>query len=215
MREDFYNFNNCCTDISSGLEDSTICFCYAQLASIIEQLIILYSGNTFTVYTNTWFTVTGVPYSLYTSPDATGPALFILTDGGYTEVLISAITAIDIGAGTVYNPDIKYLTPVLPFPKGCDKNIITAIHDNLPVSLDEISIYLPILTHASGAVYKNEYGIIVLSDEFGNTPIFIPSYKIAIVETSVLDETKKISNQVITEKSKVYIETKQPWNDVI
>lgn len=175
------------------------------MAHLLEQIIELYPGNTLTIYTNTWFTWQGTPYGLFTSPDATGPGLFLIDDGTtISAISISSITAIYLGAGSVYNPSITYLTPELPFNTGCDTNLITAIHDYLPVSLDQVTIYVPILTQASGAVYIDEYGIIVLSDELGNTPIFISSCHIAGIEKTLAAQKKQ--NEIL----KATIEFKYP-----
>lgn len=171
---------------------TAFCFSYAQLANLIEQLITLYPTNTISVFL-TGFSpsaITGTPYMLYSSPEATYGALFILMDNGQEEAIpLNAITAIYTGDGSVYDPSITYLTPP-EFPDTCDKNLITAYHDYLPVST-QVQMYLGSLVQASGLVYKNEYGLIVLSDAEGNTPVFIPILNAtAILPASPLDSEK-------------------------
>lgn len=160
---------------------TALCFAYAQLANVIRQLITMYPENVMTVYTTGFgaVTITGTPYELFTSPDGTYGGLFVLLDGGQQEAIpLNAITAIYTGDGTVYNPAITYL-PTPKFPAGCDTNLITAIHDYLPVST-EVQLYMGSVVQASGAVFKDEYGLLVLSDGAGNTPIFIPVINITV-----------------------------------
>ncbi len=178
---------------SGNSNDTTsLCFSYAQLAHIIEQLITLYSGNTMSVFTTNVNVITGIPSQLYASPDGDNGAIFILIDdlGQFQAVPITLITAIYVGDGTVYDDSITYLTPPSPLPKGCDTDLIAAIRDYLPLST-EVIMQMGATTQASGAIYKNEYGILVLSDENGNTPIFIPVTKIARIVTAPPTPSKK------------------------
>ncbi|MEL7565482.1 MAG: DNRLRE domain-containing protein [Dehalobacterium sp.] len=162
--------------------DTAICFSFAQLAHIIEQIIQLYPTNVITVFTTglSASSVTGTPYQLYSSAEGTYGGLFILLDNGQEEAIsLNAITAIYTGDGTVYDPSITYLSPPT-FPQGCDTNIITAYHDYLPVETD-VTMYMGSNITASGTIYKNEYGILVLSDTDGNTPIFVPVTNIRVI----------------------------------
>lgn len=164
--------------------ESALCFSYAQLAHIIEQIIELYPTNVITVFTNglSPSSVTGTPYQLYASSEGTYGGLFVLLDNVQEAIPLNAITAIYTGDGTVYDPSITYLPPP-QFPPRCDTNLITAIHDYLPVST-EVQMYMGTIIQASGTIYKNEYGILVLSDAEGNTPVFIPVWNIAIIVPS-------------------------------
>jgi hypothetical protein len=175
----------------SPAENTALCFSYAQLAHIIEQLIVMYP-NVVTVFTTGFSasSITGTPYQLYSSPEGTYGGLFILTDAGQQEAIpLNAITAIYTGDSTVYNPDITYL-PAPQFPAGCDTNLITAYHDYLPVSTN-VSMYMGAIISASGMIYKNEYGILVLSDENGSTPVFVPVINI----TSAFPEVPTAARQ--------------------
>lgn len=167
---------------SAPEESSALNFSYAQLAHVIEQLIVLYPTDVMTVFTKglTASSVTGTPYQLYQSSVGTYGGLLIVLDSGQEQAIpLNSITAIYTGDGTVYNPSISYLTST-GFPAGYDTNIITAYHDYLPL-LAEVELYTGSNIYASGTVYKNEYGILVLSDEEGNTPIFTPVIPITIV----------------------------------
>lgn len=162
--------------------DTALCFSYAQLANVIRQIIDFYPTNFITVFLKGFSpsTVTGTPYQLYSSAEGTYGGLFVLLDNGQEEAIpLDAITAIYLGDGSVYNPSITYL-PVPQFPAGCDTNLITAIHDYLPLSTD-VQMYMGALVQASGSIYKNEYGLLVLSDADGNTPIFVPVLNITTI----------------------------------
>jgi hypothetical protein len=166
---------------SASPQDGTaICFSYAQLAHVINQLITLYPGATMTVYTRGSAAVSlqGNAVELYVSPDATYGTLFILNDAGETgAVPLNAISAIKVGDTAVYDPAITYL-PAPEFPTGCDTNLITAYHDYLSVG-DNVTVYPGVDIMTSGRVYKNEYGLLVLTtDEIGTKPIFIPVFSI-------------------------------------
>ena len=107
---------------------------------------------------------------LYFAPDGADPALLILYDGtNYESIPLTSITAIYVGDGTVYEDSITYLSQPMPLPVGCDTDLIAAIHTSLPLMTD-VAFLLGPSTSASGLVYKNEYGLLVLSDAGGNTP---------------------------------------------
>jgi len=184
-------------------EASAICFSYAQLAHVIEQLIVLYPTNVITVFTKGFSasSITGTPYQLYKSSLGTYGALFILMDNGQQQAIpLNSITAIYTGDGTVYNPSITYLrAPV--FPAGCDTNLVTSYYEYLPVST-YADIYSGAVIHATGTVYKNEYGIIVLTDGVGNTPVFIPVFNINAVLPALKAGAKTNAPKVTIEVTK-------------
>ena len=180
-------------------------FNYAQLANIIEQIITMYP-NTITVYTRGFnaATVTGIPVSLFKSSSGTYGSLFILDEAGEKESIpISSIAAIYTGEGTVYNPSITYLTPPEFFTKGYDANLLTAFYEYLPVSTN-VTMYMGTLVEASGTVYRNEYGIIVLAEGDGNTPLFVPVYSINVI----LPRTPTITAENIENPNSVTISLK-------
>jgi len=157
-------------------------FAYEQLAHVIEQLITLYPTNVFTVFTRGAgaSSVTGTPYELFKPSSGTYGALLILDDAGQKEIIpLNTITAIYLGNDAVYNPSITYLTPTKLIP-GFDTNLLAAYHEYLPVST-EVSFYAGTVISGEGMVYKNEYGIIVLSDENGNTPVFMLVLNINVI----------------------------------
>jgi hypothetical protein len=169
-------------------------FGYAQLAHVIKQLITLYPGNTFTVYTRGFsgVSVTGTPVELFRSSSGTYGTLFILGDAEeYAAIPLNTIAAIRPGEGSVYNPAITYLTPQDPVP-GFDTNLLSAYHEYIPVST-EVELYMGTVLTASGMVYRNEYGIIVLANEDGSNPLFVPVYNINIVVPKSASKTASVS----------------------
>ncbi|WP_110956064.1 hypothetical protein [Anaerosinus massiliensis] len=162
---------------NDGMEYTSICFGNAQLANVIEQLIVLYPASTMSIYTTNLSVVTGTPSQLYTSPAADGAGLFILLNGSsqFEVIPIMSIAAIYTGDGTVYEDSITYLAPPVPLPKGCDTNMMTAIRDYLTIGT-EAAINIGPAYQAAGDIYRNEYGIIVLSEvATGSMPLFIPT----------------------------------------
>jgi|GEM_PF-1176862 len=175
-----------------SLKDTATCYGYAQLAHLIEQLILYYPTSTLYVFLtglNHWY-ITGTPYQLFKSAEGTYGGLFILLNGTqYEAIPLNAIAAMQFETGAVYDQRITYL-PSPTFPQGCDTNIITAIHDYLPVST-EATIYLGSIAYSIGPVYRNEYGLVVQADSSGNDPSFIPVNHItAILPTSAGSGTK-------------------------
>lgn len=179
-------------------ENSATNFCYSQLAHIIQQIIMFYPTNTVVVYTKglTASSISGTPYQLYASPGANNGALFIVMDNGQEQTIpLNSITAIYTGDGTVYNPAFTYL-PVPTFTPGYDTNLILAYYDYLS-SKSDVGIYTGSNVHATGTIYKNQYGIVVLSDGSGNTPVFIPVLPItAIIPTANLAKAESSKSQV-------------------
>lgn len=63
-------------------------------------------------------------------------------------------------------------------PRDCFSDYLAAVQSYLPVGISVGALNLGPSTVASGEVYRNEYGVLVLSDSAGNTPIFISSQNI-------------------------------------
>ncbi len=78
---------------------------------------------------------------------------------------------------TVYNPTITYL-PKPDFPPGCDKNIVTAIYERISEMPQNVKIIITIGTKTrlmlNNYIYFNQYGLIVMADQNGQNPFFIP-----------------------------------------
>ncbi|HWQ43844.1 MAG TPA: collagen-like protein, partial [Desulfosporosinus sp.] len=162
------------TGAAGVMADTMGCFAVNQLANILAQMITAYPTTTWTVFSSSLASYSGVPLDLYSSPNATGPGILRLTDvnNDYEALPIANITAVYPGDGTVYDPTFTYLTSPDPLSPGCDTNMIAAIQSYLPLGTS-VDIRLGPAIVASGDVYRNEYGVLVLSDADGNTPIFI------------------------------------------
>ena len=163
------------TGPEGSLAGSSTCFAIAQLANLLEQIIVLYPGVTMTVFAERLATFSGIAQEVYTAPAAAGPGLLRLESGAqYVYVDLSKIAAIYLGDTAVYNPGITYLTPPSPLPAGCDTDILSAVHAICPVG-EAVTIATANTTNASGTVSINEFGILVLTDGMGNSPVFVPT----------------------------------------
>ncbi|GEM_PF-507332 len=161
------------TGAAGTMADSTGCFATRQLANLLAQIAVLYPSTTMTLFVDQLATLSGVAIGVYTAPSAGEPALLIIQSGSdYGYVSLSRIAAIYLGAGSVYDPSITYLTPPSPYSPGCDTDYILAVQSSMSVG-DQISFGAATNTTGSGEVYINEPGIMVLSDGLGNTPIFL------------------------------------------
>lgn len=182
-----YAYNNivCPAGPPGDLKNTAMNFCYAQLAHIIRQIIDLYPEGKLYVYTNSFYPsdIEGTPHELYSSPSGTFGGLFVVkSEDEYGAIPLQSITAIELSEELVYNDSITYLTPPI-LPEGFDKNIATAVHDYLPVSTKGILCFGAHLL-APGVIFKNESGIIVMTDEKGNSPTFIPTVNITGIYTT-------------------------------
>jgi hypothetical protein len=173
------------TDGTGGGGGSTPCYAVNQLSNILSQMITAYSATTWTVYTESLYAFSGMPLELYTAPGAAGPGILRLVDvnGDYEALPIANITAIYPGDGTLYNPSFTYLAAPVPLPSGCDADLLASVQSYLPLET-ALTLNLGPSVSASGNVYKNEFGVLVLSDEAGNTPIFIASQHILRIFTN-------------------------------
>ncbi len=162
------------------------CLAVWQFANILRQMVTTYSSTTWILFSESLAAFSGTPVDVYTSPLASGPGLLRLmnTDGQYLAFPIQNITAIYPGDGTIYNPDFQYLPLPDPLPQSCSTDILAAILSYLPVGTPSVSLRLGPSTVASGDIYRNEYGVVVLSDGQGNTPVFLAAPKILLIQTT-------------------------------
>ena len=72
-----------------------------------------------------------------------------------------------------YNLAINYLSKPV-FTQGFDTNIVTAIHDYLPLGTT-VEVHIGTVIDLAGVVYKNVYGMLVVADDMlGTNPSFVP-----------------------------------------
>lgn len=155
------------------------CFAIDQMINILAQMINTYSENIWTVYTQSLYYYSGMPFELYTAPGADKPGLLRLIDvnGDYEAIPIEHIAAVYPGDGTVYDPGFTYLSLPDSLPHDCNYDLLAAIQAYLPAGTTAVFGLGPSIS-ASGDVYRDEYGLVVLSDEAGNTPVFIAAANI-------------------------------------
>jgi hypothetical protein len=164
--------------LPGSLNNTAACFVYAQLAHLLEQLIVLYPGLTLYVFLpgiSPWW-VSGIPYEVHQSAEGTYGGLFLISDGSFVAFPLNAIAALQFETDTaVYNPAITYL-PKPDFPPGCDTNIVTAIYEYVSTIDEDIIVLINIGSNVRSMdlIYRHEYGLIVQADEFGNNPAFVP-----------------------------------------
>lgn len=171
------------------------CFAVDQLINILSQMLTAYSTTTWTVYTESLYDYSGTPLDLYTAPNAEKPGLLRLLDvnNDYEAIPIEHIAAIYPGDGTLYNPAFTYLTPPDPLPHDCNSDFLAAVQSYLPLGTT-VSIGAGPAILALGDIYRNEYGVVVLSDDDGNTPIFVASPSIQRIYKSGNTTTPKQPN---------------------
>lgn len=161
------------------------CLAVAQLVNIISQMINTYSTTTWSVFSHSLASYSGVPLDLYTSPNALGPGLLRLIDlnDDYEALPIINITALYPGDGTVYDSSFTYFPPPDPLPQDCDADMLAAIQSYLPIGTP-VDIRFGPQFSASRSVYRNEYGVLVLSDDDGNNPVFLAAHHILRIFTT-------------------------------
>lgn len=179
-----------------NLNDTAASFTYAQLAHVIKQIIRYYPTTVLRAYSAgfTFAGLEGTPVELYSSADGTYGGLFVIKEGNDTGAIpLQSITSITLGSGIAYNPAITFI-PKPIFPEGCDTNIITAVHDYLPI-FTQVTIYMGTVIEVTGIVYKNVYGMLVVTDDSsGNNPTFIPVTNITgIIPTFTASVSKAAS----------------------
>lgn len=160
-------------------QTDSYCFAVDQLINILSQMITSYPATVWTVYSESLSSYSGMPLELYTAPNAEKPGLLRLIDvnNDFEALPLEHITAIYPGDGTVYDPGFTYLNPPDTINHDCNYDLLTAVQSYLSVGTTAEFRLGPAIS-ASGDVYRNEYGLVVLSDADGNTPIFIPSVNI-------------------------------------
>lgn len=173
------------TGAAGVMADTMGCFAVDQFTNILSQMITAYPTTTWIIFSSSLASYSGMPLDLYTSPNATGPGILRLVDvnNDYEALPIANITVAYPGAGTLYDQSFTYLSPPDPLPPGCDTDMIAAIQSYLPLGTS-VDIRLGPAITATGEIYRNEYGVLVLSDADGNTPIFIATPHILRIFTT-------------------------------
>ncbi len=152
------------------------CFATAQLVHILEQMITAYSDVTWSVYSDALVSFSGMPLDLYTAPGASGPGFLRLIDvnSDYEILPLRNIYAVAPGGGVVYDPSFTYLDPPDPLPQDCVADQLAAIY-SFPPAGTSVNIRFGPNFSLTGAIHRNEFGLLVFAGSEGETPIFVPT----------------------------------------
>lgn len=196
------------TQDDPGAETDMQCFAVLQFANIVQQMVTAYSSTVWNVFSESLASYSGTPVDVYTSPLASGPGLLRLrdTNSQYLALPIQNITAIYPGDGTIYNPDFQYLPLPDPLPQSCSTNVLAAILTYLPAGTLDVGFRLGPTVLASGSIYRNEYGVVVLSDDEGNMPVFLAAPKILMIQTADDPSAAQRTENASPKHNKPYIE---------
>ena len=188
--------------VPGSLNSTAACFVFAQLAHLLEQLMDYYPTQkiSFFIPGTSSQLMKGWIQQIYVSTEGTYGGLIIIdTDEGiYNGVPISAIAALKFDDPTVgYIQGITYLTKP-DFPPGCDTNIVTAIYEYISEIPSDVAVTLAVgsETYATSLIpsliYLNKYGLIVLANENGTNPVFVPvTYLSSIATDATADKGKE------------------------
>lgn len=175
--------------------DNSRCFALDQFAHVLEQLVAIYPGASVSIFSNRLATITGPLGALYKAPDAGNIPLLILDPAGVPFAFSIDKIAILFFPNSVYDDSITYLSPPDPFPQNCETDLLKNIYNYVSVG-DTISVTTGPTTSASGDVYINEYGIIVLADATSTIFIMTPHIFSINVSDTTDDLSKEKSNPV-------------------
>ncbi len=178
------------------------CFSYQQMVHVLEQLVTLYPTQNWSVFIASLYSYTGLNGGLYTGTAGIQPGLLVITDGTEeVRIPITRITAIYIGDDAVYNSAITYLPAPDPYPQDCYAQIMAAIASYAPVGTEDVNILLGINTVASGLVYENQTGMLILAEPDGSTPLFIPVLMIQQINKPLVDDARRAAGVQITNQN--------------
>lgn len=163
-----------------------------QLTNVLSQIITLYPDNILSIFVRGLYYLIGTPTALYSS--SSGVGLFIATDAGAVQAVpLNMITGVYAGDGSTYDESMTFLTPPEPFPDGWSTNVITSVHDYLPVGTAVDEVVFSIGNSRTGYIYKSVYGMIIVTEDMaGTNPTFIPSTEASIIITGT-PTSKKLS----------------------
>ena len=145
------------------------------MRNIIEQIIAFYPNSYILVTLESGETVVGRPSSLILGPNGRAGVFEVINPQNNSQLLsICSIETIQINNAD-YNEAIVYLPEPTPIPTDCCADCEAAIRSGLPVGTPDVIIITSARTPLVGTVIRNEYGMIVLDNEVGNSLTFISS----------------------------------------
>ena len=120
----------------------------------------------------------GRPGSLILGPDGRTGVFEVINPQNQLQYLsICSIDTIQIDNAT-YNDTIVYLPEPFPAPTDCCADCQAAIRSLLPVGTAGVNIITSSQTPSVGTVIRNEYGMLVLSNEARTNITFVSSCSI-------------------------------------
>ena len=162
----------------AGNENSVSCRCKEQMRNIIQQIIALYPNNNLLVTLSSGDASFGRPGSLILGPDGRTGVFEVINPQNQLQYLsICSIDTIQIDNAT-YNDTIVYLPEPFPAPTDCCADCQAAIRSLLPVGTAGVNIITSSQTPSVGTVIRNEYGMLVLSNEARTNITFVSSCSI-------------------------------------
>ena len=162
----------------AGNENSVSCRCKEQMRNIIQQIIALYPNNNLLVTLSSGDASFGRPGSLILGPDGRTGVFEVINPQNQMQYLsICSIDTIQIDNAT-YNDTIVYLPEPFPAPTDCCADCQAAIRSLLPVGTAGVNIITSSQTPSVGTVIRNEYGMLVLSNEARTNITFVSSCSI-------------------------------------
>ncbi|WP_314723764.1 hypothetical protein [Enterocloster bolteae] len=148
------------------------------MRNIIQQIIALYPNNNLLVTLSSGDASFGRPGSLILGPDGRTGVFEVINPQNQMQYLsICSIDTIQIDNAT-YNDTIVYLSEPFPAPTDCCADCQAAIRSLLPVGTAGVNIITSSQTPSVGTVIRNEYGMLVLSNEARTNITFVSSCSI-------------------------------------
>lgn len=162
----------------------TACCCTAQIINVLSQIIQYYPASNLVVILDSGNNISGRAGALLpaTSPIYCSGLFQLVNSQGVPQeaVSICKIAAISI-SGENYNNDIVY-NPLLECPAtGCEAYCESALQSILTIGSD-VQIKAGGQTVAHGIVQIKKYGMVVVTDKNGHSPVFISTCKIESVK---------------------------------
>ena len=162
----------------AGDMNSTSCGCKEQMRNLIQQIITLYPNNDIFVTLESGDAVVGRPVSLILGSNGRAGVFEVTNPQNLAQYLsICSIDTIQINDAT-YNDAIVYLPEPVPAPTDCCADCEAVVRSLLPVGTPDVSIVTSTQTSSMGTVIRNEYGMIVLTNEEQTNITFVSSCSI-------------------------------------
>lgn len=164
--------------LNTGMSDTFTCYAQNQLAHLMQQMLDAYPGTPISTFSYGLSGSSGNLARIDGTPEY-GPGMVVIeTTTQYGLLPFATLCAVAFtGSGVTMPPDVTYLPLPDPVPLGCDTAMMVAIHDAIEIGVS-YSFYVGGNATATGTVFANPYGVIVMAPSDGSTPIFISTVRI-------------------------------------